>query len=161
MTKKILTFKIRLLQKYLEEARMDTRAQGQEPIFQGNTQEQITNALGGEIDIQTFSGSLYLRNSKDLGAWRFFLKVFLLTCHGLPTIPNYLRNFKDLGFWKIQTWISHLSDADRCEIKTGFPKSCFLELRWWTHYHHLGNKVGILSASKRDISMVSALVVHL
>ena len=28
-------------------------------------------------------------------------------------------------------------------------------------YHHLGKKVGILSASKSDISMVYALVVHL
>ena len=38
---------------------MDTRAQGQEPIFQGSTQEEFMNALKGHIQIQTvFSGAL-------------------------------------------------------------------------------------------------------
>ena len=59
MILKILTLKKRLLRKYLEDAHMDTRAQGQEPIFQGSTQEEFMNALKGHIQIQTFfSGAL-------------------------------------------------------------------------------------------------------
>ena len=33
---------------------------------------------------------------------------------------QWLTSLSPLGLEKIQTWISHRSDTDRCEIKSGF-----------------------------------------
>ncbi len=75
MIKKILSFKIRLLNSYLEGAHMDTRAQGQEAICQQHRPDKVTKAIKGQMKIQTFYSRAL--TASDLKKIKVILKVIL------------------------------------------------------------------------------------